>query len=149
MKQICLLDWQLCRYCPPVLDLLYNIFASTDKEFRAKHYDKLLKTYHSTLCDSIRKLDSDPDKLYPYEKFEQQLRKMGDFALFFGPMIIQIKVAGAADIGNLDEYAEMVERGEEPDLINEYDEKTQMEYSRLINDLVTDLVDYGYVKCEA
>lgn len=143
------MDWQLVRYCPPVLDLLYNIFSATDKKFRIDHYDKLLKTYHTTLCNSIRKLGSDPNKLYPYTSFEQQLRKMGDFALLCGPLIIQIAVANPKDIGNLDEYAELVEKGENADLVNEYDEDTQMEYTRLINDLVTDLVNYGYVNCDA
>lgn len=149
MKQICLLDWQLVRYCPPVLDLLYNIFSATDKKFRIDHYDTLLKTYYSTLSDSIRKLGSDPNKLYPYASFEQQLRKMGEFALLTGPLIIQIAIASPKDVGNLDEYAEMVEKGGTADLINEYDEDTQMQYTKLINDLVTDLVNYGYVNCDA
>lgn len=140
------MDWQLTRYAPPALDLLYNIFSATDKEFRAKHYNTLLKTYHSTLSENIRKLGSDPNKLYSYETLEQQLRKFGEFALLFGPMIIQIKVANAKDIGCLDEYAELVEKGEEPDLLKDYDEETQIEYTRLINDLFTDLVNYGYIE---
>lgn len=142
------MDFQLSRYSPPVLDLLYNIFSSTDKQFRAKNYDELLKTYYSSLSSIIEKLGSDPKKLYSFENLQAQLRKYGEFALLCGPMIIQIKVANAKDIGNLDEYAELVENGIEADLVNKYDEETQMEYSTLINDLVTDLVNYGYVKCK-
>lgn len=142
------MDFQLSRYSPPVLDLLYNIFSSTDKQFRAKNYDELLKTYYSSLSSIIEKLGSDPKKLYSFENLQAQLRKYGEFALLCGPMVIQIKVANAKDIGNLDEYAELVEKGIEADLVNKYDEETQMEYSTLINDLVTDLVNYGYVKCK-
>lgn len=74
---------------------------------------------------------------------------MGEFALLTGPLIIQIAIASPKDVGNLDEYAEMVEKGGTADLINEYDEDTQMQYTKLINDLVTDLVNYGYVNCDA
>lgn len=148
LQSVCFLDWQISRYCPPALDLLYNIFSSTDQQFRTEHYEKLLKTYYSSLSDTIKKLGSDPNKLYTYENLEAQLRKFGEFALFCGPMLIQVKVANAEHVGNLDDYAELVEKGEEPDLIKFDDEKTLMEYSKWINELITDLVDYGYVECK-
>lgn len=149
MKSVCLLDFQLARYSPPALDLLYNIFSSTDKQFRAEHYEKLLKTYYSSLCDIVEKLGSDPKKLYTYENLQTQMRKFGEFALLCGPMIIQIKVANAKDILNLDDYAEQVEKGNKAaDLVGEYDEETQEKFSNLINGLVDDLVNYGYVKCK-
>lgn len=146
LESICLLDWQITRYCPPVLDLLYNIFTATDKPFRDQHYEKLLKTYYSSLSDSIRKLGSDPDKLYTYENLKDQLRKFGKFALLCAPMIISLCVAGPNDIGNLDDWTEFLDKGEEPDLLRPYNEDTQQKYSTLINDLVTDLVNYGYVE---
>lgn len=148
LKSICFLDWQISRYCPPVLDLLYNIFSSTDKQFRKDHYETLLKAYHSSLSEMIKNLGSDPRKLYTFENMESQMRKFGEFALLCGPMIIQLRVAAAKDVGNLDDYSELVEKGEEPDLINEFSEDTLKEYSTLINDLVTDLVNYGYVTCK-
>lgn len=97
----------------------------------------------------IEKLGSDPKKLYTYENLQAQMRKFGEFALLTGPMIIQIRVAAAKDILNLDDYAEQVEKGNQSaDLVGEYDEDTQAEYSNLINDLVDDLVNYGYIKCK-
>lgn len=141
-------DWQISRYCPPVLDFFYHVFTSTDKQFRDKHYGKLLETYYSSLSETIRKLGSDPSKLYTFENFQSQLRKFGRFVLLCGPFIIQLKVAGAKDIGNLDKYAESIDHDEETDLINQYDEQTQSEYSTLINGLLTDLVAYGYVQLD-
>lgn len=96
----------------------------------------------------IEKLGSDPKKLYTFDNLEAQMRKFGEFALLTGPMIIQIKVANAKDILNIDDYAEHVEKGHSADLIGEYDEDTQMEYSILINGLVDDLVKFGYVNCK-
>lgn len=77
------------------------------------------------------------------------MRKFGEFALLCGPMIIQIKVANAKDILNLDDYAEQVEKGnKDADLFAEYDEETEEKFSNLVNGLVDDLVNYGYVKCK-
>lgn len=140
------MDFQISRYCSPVLDLHYNLFSGTDKEFRDKNYEKLLKTYHSSLSETIRKLGSDPEKLYSYENFQKELKKFGYFALLTGPMIAQIRVAGAEDIRDLDDYSERVDRGETADLLNDFGEETAAVFSKLMNDLVTDLLKYEYIK---
>lgn len=149
LKSVCLIDFQIARYSSPALDLLYNIFSSTDRQFRAENYEKLLKTYYASLCEIVVKLGSDPQELYTFDNLKAQMRKCGQFALLCAPMIFQIRVAGAKDILDLDEYAEQVERGSKTaDLIGAFDEDTQEKYSKLINDLVDDLVDYGYVTCK-
>lgn len=149
LDSMCFLDWQISRYCPSVIDLIYYIFTATDAEFRQQHYETLLKTYHFSLSEMIRKLGSDPDKLYTYENLKSQLKKFGKYALVCAPMIIQIMVASAKDIGNMDDYSEMI-RSEnpdvvKPDLIGPYDEETKAAYSAKINGLITDLVNYGYL----
>lgn len=145
LKSINFLDWQLSHYSSPALDLLYNIFSSTDKEFRDKHYFKLLDAYYSSLSETIRKLGSDPNKLYSYENFRMQLRKFGEYALLMATMIISIRVAKANDVLNLDEFAELSENGKDVELIHKFDGKTQKEYSELVNGIVTDLIKYGYI----
>lgn len=127
------------------MDLLHNIFSGTDKELRDEHFETLLKTYHSSLRKTIQKLGSDPDKLYTFEHFQMEMKKFGKFALLTGPFVIQFNVANAKDIRDLDEYSERVENGEEADILNDFDEETQMAYSKQINDLVEDLLKYGYV----
>lgn len=139
------MDWQLTRYCPPVFDVLYHIFSSTDKNFRKQHYDDLLMAYYSSLSQTIRKLGSDPEKLYSFSDFQKQLRKFSEFALMTCPFLILFKVAETEDISNLDEYAERMENDGQTNLINSFNKRTQSKYSRLINDLVSDFVDYGYI----
>lgn len=136
----------MAHYCSPAVDVLYNIFTSTDKQFRDQHYAKLLDTYYSSLCEMIRKLGSDPQKLYSFSDFQQQLAKLGEYALLYAPIIFSIRLAQAKDVENLDVYAEHLENGDDIDLFREFDEKTQMIYNPLINDAVTDLVDYGYIQ---
>lgn len=146
VKSVSILDWQISRYCPPVFDVLYHIFSSTDRTFRKQHYDELLTEYYSALSENIRKLGSDPEKLYSFTDFQNQLRKFSEFALMTCPFLILFKVAKTEDIGNLDEYAEHLENDGQSNLISSFNKRTQSKYSRLINDLVTDFVDYGYIK---
>lgn len=127
------------------MDLLYNIFSGTDKELRDEHFETLLKTYYSSLSKTIQRLGSDPHKLYTFENLKMEMKKFGKFALLTGPMIIQIRIANAKDIRDLDEYSELVDNGVEADLLNDFDENTQLVYSKEINDLVNDLLKYGYV----
>lgn len=148
MKSVCFVDWQISHYSPPVIDVLYHIFSSTDKPFRDQYYETLLKTYYKSLSDTIRKLGSDPNKMYTYDNLLMQMKKYGDYALLLAPMIILIRVAKAKDVSNLDDYAECLEREESADILGTFDDETQNEFSRLANGLVTDLVNYGYVTSE-
>lgn len=144
---MCFLDWQMTRYGPPVLDLLYNIFGATDGKFRAQHYDQLLNAYYNSLSNAIQALGSDPTKLYTLDDFQGQMKKFGEFALLWGLTIIRVRVANADDIKNMDEYAEHIHRGEYIDLVREFITKQQIEsFTTLVNELVTDLIDYGYLE---
>ena len=94
----------------------------------------------------IQKLGSDPNELYTFEHLHAQMKKFAEFALLCAPVIIQIRIASEKDVGNLDEYAELVDKGIEADLIKKFDDETQKEFNTLINDLLTDLVEYGYIE---
>lgn len=146
LESVCFVDFQLSRYGPPVLDLLYNIFGGTDAHFRKQNYEKLLDTYYASLSRTIRLLGSDPDKLYTFENLKSQLRKYSEFALVFGPMLHQLRVAQGCNVTNLDDFAERIERGEDVDLIIDFDGETKSTYATLVNDLVTDLFNYGYIQ---
>lgn len=136
------------HHCSPVVDLLYNLFSSTDKQFREQHYEDLLNTYYSSLSNGIQKLGSDPNKLFSFEQFQAQLRRFGETALLFAPMLMLVKLVKPEHIKPMAEYAACVERGEEPDLINELDAETQTEFSRLVNDLFNDLLHLEYIQLE-
>lgn len=143
---MCFLDWQMTRCGPPVLDILYNIFGATDGQFRKHHYDRLLNAYYASLSNAIRALGSDPTELYTHENFQGQMKKFGEFGLLWGLIIIRVRVANADDIENMDEYAERVERGEDVDLVREFTGETLTKFTDLVNELVADLADYGYLE---
>lgn len=138
------LDWQLSRYASPVLDVFFFIFSATDKSFRDRHCQNLLKLYHSTLSASIRKMGSDPEKLYSIEKFENDLKKYGPYALIFGVFIIQFCIVDQKNVMDLDEYTELLKDGKDCNLLIDFDENEL--FLELANDVVEDIFNYGYVE---
>lgn len=147
MAAIALVDWQLCRYCSPALDLLY-LFGLTDKALRDKHYEQLLRTYHSALSRTISRLGSDPDTLFTFDDLQSELRRCGEFALFCSAMILQVRLADSADVIDLDSYAAAMVSGEAVQLVNKFSDEVQAVYDDWLNGAVADLVDFGYVNTE-
>lgn len=74
------------------------------------------------------------------------MKKYGEFALLWGLIITRVRVANADDIENMDEYAERVEKGEYIDLVREFTGQQLKTFTALVNELVADLVDYGYLE---
>lgn len=94
---------------------------------------------------TIRKLGSDPNKLFTWDNLQSEFQRCGAFALSYVPMILQLKVANQSHIANLDEFSERIDRNEDADIVIGFDNDTLMVYTEVINDLLTDLVHYGYV----
>lgn len=138
-----IVDWQLTRYASPVLDIYYYIATATDKPFRDEHFRNLLNIYHSTLSASIRKLGSDPEKLYSFNRFENDLKKYARFALIIGSVLAQFCIADQNQINDIEEYCERLANGEECYSLSNFDDN--LEYSTHINDLFEDLFSFGYL----
>lgn len=144
MSKICIVDWQISRYCSPSLDLLYFLFAATDKQTRDKEYDNLLHLYYSSLADMVTKLGSDPEKLFTFDDLKNQLKKCGKFAFLMAPILVQVMMADAKDVPDLDDLSENVARNDgNLSLVKGYDSDTQAIYNKRIRDVVGDMVDSG------
>lgn len=140
------MDWQLTRYCSPAFDLLYNIFSGTDKKLRDEHFDTLLETYYSMLSSTVRKLGSDPEKLFKFDDLHSELRRFGEFALLTGPVLIKVRLADAENMQNIDDYTERVGNGESTDLFEKFEGRLKSIYSEQVNDVISDLFAYGLVR---
>lgn len=68
-----LLDFQVARVASPVLDLSFLIYCCGDERLVDGHFDEMLKTYHSALSTAIKALGSDPEKLYPWFLFQEEV----------------------------------------------------------------------------
>lgn len=69
-----MLDFQLARCASPILDLSFLIYSCTLKSFRDQYFDDMLKSYYSELNNTIKLLGSDPDKIYPWDLFMQEVK---------------------------------------------------------------------------
>lgn len=143
---MCFVDWQVIRVASPALDLHYNIFNSTDKEFRQAEYHNLMAHYHKQLSAMIRRLGSDPHTLYPWADFQRHLKQFGKFAFLMSPLLVPMICADAKDIPDMDEIsAKLANNDDDVGLINQNcDAETQRKIAKRINDVFTDLVGLGY-----
>lgn len=82
------------------------MFSSTDRKLREEHYDKLIKIYHNALSNTIRKLGSDPEKLFSFNDLLGELKRYGRFGLLLAPILLQIITSNPDDIPDMDEFAE-------------------------------------------
>lgn len=142
-----LLDWQIARYASPVLDLMYFLFTASTKRFRDKHYETLLDIYHQSLSSFMRRLGSDPEKLFPRKALDDQLKKFGRFGLFMAVMLLPVITTKSEDVPDLEEMAEKMESG--ADLSAEVDnfrsESTEGIYREKIVGCCQDMVQLGYI----
>lgn len=138
------MDWQISRYGSPVIDLIYYIFSATDKDLRASEYKNLLNLYHSSLSEIVKKLGSDPEKLFSFKDFEAQIKKFGKFPFLMTPILIQVMLAAAKDINDMEEVRkDMVTADKKITLVSGFDDRTQLAFNKRINDVITDMVDFG------
>lgn len=144
-EDIRILDWQTIRYGSPAIDLLDNLFTSTDKALRGKEYNNLLQLYHSSLSKTVRLLGSNPDKLFSFDHLQSELKRCGNYALLRAPMLIQISQANSSEVINLDEMCDnMAEGGSVQGLVAGLTGNGQLAYERRLNDAVEDVVQLGY-----
>lgn len=93
-----------------MLDLVYFIFASTDKELRDEHYDDLIKAYHQSLSRLLKKFGEVPDQIMSYETLQKEMKKFGRFGLPMALMLIPVTTMQSQDIPDMDKMAEMMEK---------------------------------------
>lgn len=134
----------MCRYASPAIDLLYYLFIATDKALRANEYQNLLRHYHGSLSDTIRALGSDPDQLFTFDDLQSELKRFGKFAFLGTPIMLRIILADPKDIRNYDDMKDIKEELNNKTNYNVLDTNADAVYRERMNDIICDLVDYGY-----
>lgn len=78
-----MLDYQIARSASPIVDLVFFIYACSTHEIREEHFDDMLKYYYDILSAQIREMGTDPDKVYSWEDFMAEVKKLAYFAVGF------------------------------------------------------------------
>lgn len=148
-EEIRFLDWQILHYGSPAIDLLYNIFTSTDRALREKEYTNLIRLYYESLSKTVKLLGSDPDKLFTYDDLLAELKRCGVYALLMAPLLLQILQANSNEISNMDEVFDKVANGESKiELVTTLSSKGQSEYDRRLNEVFEDVIAMGYYQIQ-
>ncbi|KAM0736764.1 hypothetical protein ACS0PU_006413 [Formica fusca] len=101
-KEALMLDFQLARCASPILDLSFLIYSCTLKSFRDQYFDDMLKTYHSELSNAIKSLRSDPEKIYPWDLFMQEVKEQFVFGVFNALEAIQVGLMNVPESFTID-----------------------------------------------
>lgn len=87
------IDFQMCRYGSPVLDVFYFLFTCTDSPLRQKHFHDALDDYYASLSNFLQKLDESANELFPRATFLDHAQKFGiigvAMATFAIPLVTQ------------------------------------------------------------
>ncbi|KAJ8716956.1 hypothetical protein PYW08_005355 [Mythimna loreyi] len=135
--EIKIVDLQTLQAGSPITDLLYFIFTGSDEEFRAKYFDKLIDHYYSELSAAMRRLNLNPDEIFPREDFDYEFKEKLPFGLtlaVFTLPVITVDTANAPEVN------------ENLDISNFAIEKTSDLYAERLNGVVNDYVKWGILK---
>lgn len=130
-----ILDWPLIHYTSPSLDLLYNLFTSTDKTLRDEEFENLLQLYHESLSKTVELLGSNAADHFTIDDLRDEMKRCGNYALLMAPMVVQVSMAGSTSN----------EEGGQ-DFNTDLDDEAQVAYHQRMNDVVGDVVRMGFYR---
>lgn len=149
-EEIVFIDWQISRYCSPVIDLVYFIFICTDKQLRAKHFDELLNIYHRSLKDLLDHLGGDTMTQFPFTALLRHLKrfgKMGILAACFAVPMLSAKSENLPDMDALAEKMEKMDPAEMEEINKQFMELNKDGIEKInqrIQDVILDGIRFGY-----
>ncbi|XP_055548976.1 uncharacterized protein LOC129732274 [Wyeomyia smithii] len=145
-SEIVLLDWQVSRYASPALDLLYFLFCCTDGEFRAAHFEEMLRIYHDSLGSLLKKLGGDPSRQFPFTALKEQIKACGKFGLLMAMFLVPLMCIENQDLPNMDVEAEKFKENQKIDMdafaINE---RAEVRLRKRLSAAIRDGISYGYI----
>lgn len=130
----------------PVVDLANYLLSSTDKDMRDEHIHEFLKLYHTSVAEQIRTFGSDPEKLFSYADFENQLRKFGYYGVLLAPMVLPVLVADTENIANMDDVFKNMLSGDAKDThLATLTDQTEVPFRQRLSDCIQDARTYGWL----
>lgn len=147
-----MIDWQLCRYGSPVLDLMYFIFTSTDAKLRAEYYEELLQAYYTSLVDYLKRLGGEAKRQFPESAFQAQLKRFGRFGLLISFLVLPVICTPNEEVPDIEKQMELAKKAQESgvkivddkNLFSKTEAADAMFRDR-IRGLIQDVVRLGYL----
>lgn len=141
-----MIDWQFSNYNSPAFDVFFYLFSQTDKALRDKYYHRLIKMYHDTLSHTIRRLGSDPNKLFPFDVMIENFKLFGEYVYLVMPITIDQVLADPNNMMSMDDVVSINNRQQDETTDKEvdifkFDDKLLEIYHQTMTDITNDLFD--------
>lgn len=78
-NEVCFLDFQRICYGSCILDLMQFLFTSVNSKIRNDSLPKLLRIYYENVCLGIQELSGDPNVLFTWNAFQEQIKRYGGY----------------------------------------------------------------------
>lgn len=146
-NDITLIDWQISRYCSPIIDLVYFLFICTVHDFRMKHWDELINIYHRSVKEIVEYVGGDIMSQFPITALLRQLKKFGKFGVVMGAMImpmLQVKNEDLVDMDYMAEKMKDIDPASMEEMHKKFEEQTSGSISRM-REIIEDAIQYGYL----
>lgn len=124
----------------PVLDIINYLFVSTTKQFRDNYAEEVLREYHDALCKIVRKLGSDPNRLFNWPTFEREMIRFGIYNILVTPMQLQVSMA---DADGLRRYQDAVCSGAVPPNVLIGEDRKSL-YEQRVRDVLRDADEWDF-----
>ena len=125
----------------PIFDVSYFFYANASKDDLDNH-EKYISLYYSVFSETVRKLGSDPSKIYPYEVFQSQWKKYSMIGLVYGVGAARVNVTSDANTVNV---VESIEKGQTMGEAMWNAVPINDECKRRLRDVVLYFVENGYI----
>lgn len=147
MQKICIVDWQMAGLSSPAADLSILLLTSTDKAFRAEHYDQLINLYYDELSAIIKRCGSDPLALFSRDNLNDQLRRFGKEGLIMSTFIVVMLGASESEMADLTEYSanNLESRVDEAPFFLSLTEQSRRKFVKQMSDIIADCIKYGWI----
>ncbi|CAG9792564.1 unnamed protein product [Diatraea saccharalis] len=95
--EICFLDYQVMRYCSPVIDIIYFMYLSTTSKFRSENFEDLQQVYYDSLKSFLNLYDLNVNNIYPWTEFIDELKYSLPFGLIMALVEMRIITTSPED----------------------------------------------------
>lgn len=135
-----LIDFQLIRYCPPALDLLFLIYISTSKDLRKNHMAEFIEIYYDFLKQYLNSHNVDITQYYTWDRFSESIECYKLSSIIIALLYLQINLYSQELIKEYDNSREKIEKY--------YHEERTKPFSEKIKNLIIELYDI-YKNCDS
>lgn len=110
-----------------------------------------MDVYYNTLVTFMKRLGSDPEKMFPRQAFEEQLKRFGRFGLLMAIMVLPIFTSKVEDTPDMDDLAEKFKESltsgipMDESVISFTTHKTQDAYNERMTGVFQDMYDLKYI----